>query len=78
MSRMLEARAQMASRPSFDLERLSNEQGRDAAAGETGPTELAKKLKEIFDFEEPEEVIEGWSPPLLLLPLFVTIGGFAR
>ena len=59
MSRMLEARAEMAARPSFDLDRLSGEQTRVADSSETGPTELAKKLKEIFEFEEPEEVIEG-------------------
>jgi sterol 3beta-glucosyltransferase len=62
MSRMLEARAQMAARPSFDLDRLSGEQARDAESGETGPSELAKRLKDIFEFEEPEEVIEGTLP----------------
>ncbi|KAK0724903.1 glycosyltransferase family 1 protein [Lasiosphaeris hirsuta] len=65
MSRMLEARAQIAARPSFDLDRLSSEQGRDADASETGPTELAKKLKEIFEFDEPEEVIEEYPCWLL-------------
>ncbi len=54
MSRMLEARAEMAARPSFDLERLDA-----AAAGDGSPTELAKKLMEIFEFDKPEEVIEG-------------------
>ena len=62
MSRMLEARAQMAARPSFDLDRLSGEQLQDGGAVEPGPTELAKKLKEIFEFDEPEEVIEGNFP----------------
>jgi len=62
MSRMLEARAEMAARPSFDLDRRSGEQLRDLEGGEAGPTELAKKLKEIFEFEEPEEVIEGMAP----------------
>lgn len=61
MSRMLEARAEMAARPSFDLDRLSSEQGRVAETGEAGPTELAKRLKDIFEFEQPEEVIEGMS-----------------
>jgi len=63
MSRMLEARAEMAARPSFDLDRLSGEQRPDSDSGETGPTELAKKLKEIFEFDKPEEVIEGMQPP---------------
>jgi sterol 3beta-glucosyltransferase len=61
MSRMLEARAEMAARPSFDLDRMSSEQGRAAETGEAGPSELAKRLKEIFEFEQPEEVIEGMS-----------------
>lgn len=65
MSRMLEARAEMAARPSFDLDRRSGEQPRDLEGGEAGPTELAKKLKEIFEFEEPEEVIEGKAPPFI-------------
>ncbi|KAK0648312.1 glycosyltransferase family 1 protein [Cercophora newfieldiana] len=65
MSRMLEARAQMAARPSFDLERLSGEQTRDPETGETGPSELAKRLKEIFEFDEPEEVIEEYPCWLL-------------
>ncbi|KAK3314286.1 hypothetical protein B0H66DRAFT_483027 [Apodospora peruviana] len=65
MSRMLEARAEMAARPSFDLDRLSGEQGRGADAGETGPTELAKKLMEIFEFDKPEEVIEEYPCWLL-------------
>ncbi|KAK0610949.1 glycosyltransferase family 1 protein [Immersiella caudata] len=65
MSRMLEARAQMAARPSFDLDRISGEQARDAEAGETGPSELAKRLKDIFEFEEPEEVIEEYPCWLL-------------
>lgn len=64
MSRMLEARAEMAARPSFDLERLSSDMRRDGDLGETGPTELAKKLKEIFEFDKPEEVIEGKANPI--------------
>ncbi|KAI1486658.1 hypothetical protein F5X96DRAFT_219347 [Biscogniauxia mediterranea] len=64
MSRMLEARAEMSSRPSFDLERLSGDHRR----GETedaGPSALARKLKEIFEFDEPEEVIEEYPCWLL-------------
>ncbi|KAK0625174.1 glycosyltransferase family 1 protein [Bombardia bombarda] len=65
MSRMLEARALMASRPSFDLDRLSGDHGRGTETGEAGPTELAKKLKEIFEFDSPEEVIEEYPCWLL-------------
>lgn len=62
MSRMLEARAEMAARPSFDLDRLSGEHRRDDA-GETG--QLAKKLKDIFEFDTAEEVIEEYPCWLL-------------
>ncbi|KAK1779543.1 hypothetical protein QBC45DRAFT_325562 [Copromyces sp. CBS 386.78] len=62
MSRMLEARAEMAARPSFDLDRLSGEHRRDEA-GETG--QLAKKLKDIFEFDSAEEVIEEYPCWLL-------------
>lgn len=68
MSRMLEARAEMAARPSFDLERLSSDMQRRSDGGgsdEAGPTELAKKLKEIFEFDKPEEVIEEYPCWLL-------------
>lgn len=65
MSRMLEARAKMASRPSFDLDRLSSEHTGVTDADMTGPTELAKKLKEIFLFDVPEEVIEEYPCWLL-------------
>lgn len=62
MSRMLEARAEMAARPSFDLDRLSGEHRRDDT-GETG--QLAKKLKDIFEFDSAEEVIEEYPCWLL-------------
>ncbi|KAH6844779.1 glycosyltransferase family 1 protein [Chaetomium sp. MPI-CAGE-AT-0009] len=67
MTRMLEARAEMAARPSFDLEQMSGERSRIAAGdtGETGPTELAKKLAEIFQFDRPEEVIQEYPCWLL-------------
>lgn len=63
MSRMLEARAEMQSRPSFDLERTSGEKARstDEDDADLGPSPLAKKLMEIFQFEAPEEVIAGKS-----------------
>lgn len=57
MSRMLEARAEMSSRPSFDLEGLSRDQQNND--DETGPSALARKLKDIFEFDHPEEVIDG-------------------
>ena len=58
MSRMLQAQAEMASRPSFDLERRSTQLSRtDDDDDESTP--LAKRLMEIFQFEEPERVIEG-------------------
>lgn len=62
MSRMLEARAEMSSRPSFELEGLSR--GPDQAE-ETGPSALAQKLKEIFEFEHPEEVVQEYPCWLL-------------
>lgn len=90
MSRMLEAKAEMASRSSFDTERDSsgpertdegeragdeeeegeeeeqeededdeeNEDDEEHSEGEH-VTELAKKLMQIFNFDEPERVIEG-------------------
>ncbi|KAF4120938.1 hypothetical protein GMORB2_2424 [Geosmithia morbida] len=61
MSRMLEARAQMSSRPSFDLD------SREAAGSspQDGPTQLAERLKDIFDFEEPEQVVQEYPCWLL-------------
>ncbi|KAI0906480.1 hypothetical protein F4823DRAFT_75245 [Ustulina deusta] len=63
MSRMLEARAEMSSRPSFDLEGLSRDQQNDG--NETGHSALARKLKEIFEFDHPEEVVEEYPCWLL-------------
>lgn len=57
MSRMLEARAEMAARPSFELDSISGDISLGTDEGEVSP--LAKKLKDIFEFDEPEEVIEG-------------------
>jgi sterol 3beta-glucosyltransferase len=74
MSRMLEARAEMAARPSFDLERLSSDTSRDVDAGEGEHSALAKKLKEIFEFEHSEAVICGRLPcPFLSVLLFLSI-----
>ncbi|KAJ8128975.1 hypothetical protein O1611_g4656 [Lasiodiplodia mahajangana] len=63
MSRMLDARAEMSSRPSFDLEGLSRDQS--TGGDETGPSALAQKLKEIFEFDQPEEVVEEYPCWLL-------------
>lgn len=63
MSRILEARAEMSSRPSFDLERASSDFRRgDSDSDVTRPTALSRKLKEIFEFDEFEEVVEGIYP----------------
>ncbi|KAI1266954.1 glycosyltransferase family 1 protein [Xylariaceae sp. FL1019] len=63
MGRMLEARAEMSSRPSFDIEGQSKNQ--HAQGDELGPTVLARRLKEIFNFDHPEEVIEEYPCWLL-------------
>lgn len=57
MSRMLEAKAEMVNRPSFDVERLSSDVSSQSQSVDLPP--LAKKLMEIFEFDEPEQVIEG-------------------
>jgi sterol 3beta-glucosyltransferase len=58
MGQMLDAQAEMSSRPSFDSRRSSDIQQR-LDSGETQASSLAKRLMEIFEFEKPEEVIEG-------------------
>ncbi|KAI1385160.1 glycosyltransferase family 1 protein [Hypoxylon trugodes] len=63
MTRMLEARAEMSSRPSFDIERLSGDHRR--GDGDDGPSLLARQLKRIFEFDEPEEVVEEYPCWLL-------------
>lgn len=61
MSRMLEARAEVAARPSFDVDRRTSDKGRSPPElTDVEPTELAKRLQKIFDFDEPEELISGW------------------
>lgn len=59
MSRMLEAKADLSIRPSFDLDRLSSDVSRSSDSDEVSA--LSRKLKEIFEFDEYEQVIEGWS-----------------
>jgi sterol 3beta-glucosyltransferase len=58
MSRMLNAKAELAMRPSFDMPRSDTEGGDN---GKVGSSSLAKRLMEIFNFETPEDVIEGMS-----------------
>ncbi|KAF3764048.1 family 1 glycosyltransferase [Cryphonectria parasitica EP155] len=66
MSRMLEARAEVAARPSSDLERGSMDV-RPATPDltGTGPTELSKRLQGIFELDEPEELIAEYPCWLL-------------
>lgn len=62
MSRMLDARAEMSARPSFDIERRSiDRKGDSSETTDPGPSELSKRLQKIFEFEEPEELISGWT-----------------
>ncbi|KAI1809031.1 glycosyltransferase family 1 protein [Poronia punctata] len=63
LSRMLEARAEMSSRPSFDLDGPSRDQEKKGT--EAGPSALAQKLKEIFEFEQLEDVIQEYPCWLL-------------
>jgi sterol 3beta-glucosyltransferase len=59
MSRMLEARAELSLRPSFDMPR-TRESGKEVGEnGEPVSSSLAQRLMEIFQFEKAEEVIEG-------------------
>jgi sterol 3beta-glucosyltransferase len=68
MSRMLEARAELSMRPSFDLPR-NTPGGLDGEdEGGKGSSSLAKRLMEIFGFETAEDVIEGISPVFFAKP----------
>ena len=62
MSRMLDAKAELAMRPSFDIPR-SDTEGEDN--GKAGSSSLAKRLMEIFNFDTPEDVIEEYPCWLL-------------
>jgi sterol 3beta-glucosyltransferase len=59
MSQMLEAQAELASRPSFDVPRRPEESRKLETLEEGGSSSLAIRLMEIFEFDRPEEVIEG-------------------
>lgn len=68
MSRIIEARDEMASRPSFDIERRSQDglQKEDETEdADFKPTRLAQKLKDTFNFGKHEEVIAGMLQPSL-------------
>ncbi|KAJ6443613.1 hypothetical protein O9K51_04792 [Purpureocillium lavendulum] len=58
MSRMLQARAEMSSRPSFDIERRSSDLVRDDG---DDASQLARRLMEIFEFDKPEENVVAKS-----------------
>lgn len=71
MSRMLEARAEVSSRPSFDLDGLEKR-----TSLESGTSPLERRLMEIFEFDEPEEVLEEfpcWLLQSVLLQGFLYI-----
>jgi sterol 3beta-glucosyltransferase len=59
MGRMLEARAELSMRPSFDLPRNLDGSTSVDNAGEETSSSLARRLMEIFEFEKAEDVIEG-------------------
>ncbi|KAG0647138.1 Autophagy-related 26 [Hyphodiscus hymeniophilus] len=54
MLRMLEAREELSMRPSFDMKRPSLDR-RDTDGENVPPSSLAKRLKEIFEFEKAED-----------------------
>ncbi|KUJ14792.1 sterol 3-beta-glucosyltransferase [Mollisia scopiformis] len=64
MSRMLEARAELSMRPSFDLSRTTEPAEMDENGHQTSSS-LAKQLMEIFQFDTPEDVIEEYPCWLL-------------
>lgn len=66
LSRMIEAQAEMESRPSFDLPPEDLSQSRTLSpGGDKEATPLAKRLQEIFEYDEPEPVV-GEYPCWLL------------
>ncbi|KAH6721187.1 sterol 3-beta-glucosyltransferase [Leptodontidium sp. MPI-SDFR-AT-0119] len=64
MSRMLEARAELSLRPSFDIPRPGQVK-EGALAEEQSSSSLAKQLMDIFEFETAEDVIEEYPCWLL-------------
>lgn len=64
MSRMLEAKAELEMRPSFDMQRQGYD-GKTEDNGGPSTSSLAKRLMEIFNFDQPEKVIEEYPCWLL-------------
>jgi hypothetical protein len=62
---MLEARAELSMRPSFDMPRTTEGAVDAEDEGGKGSSSLAKRLKEIFGFDTAEDVIEGISPAIM-------------
>jgi sterol 3beta-glucosyltransferase len=62
MERMLEAKAEMSLRPSFDMPRPGGDNAGKNPLGNDSSQDLAKRLMEIFQFESAEDVLEGLSP----------------
>lgn len=59
MSRMLEAKAQLSARPSFDIAERETAGLGNTGTSSTTSGSLANRLREIFEFDEAEDVIEG-------------------
>jgi sterol 3beta-glucosyltransferase len=66
MGRMLEARAELSMRPSFDLPRSTGVSTSLVSNGGEASSSLAQQLMDIFQFEKPEDVIEGENYPYML------------
>ncbi|KAI9745934.1 MAG: Sterol 3-beta-glucosyltransferase [Claussenomyces sp. TS43310] len=60
MSQMLEAKAELSMRPSFDSTRHSSEMPDNKDKPTIKSTGLAERLMEIFEFDKPEDVIEEY------------------
>jgi hypothetical protein len=63
MKRMLEAKAELSTRPSFDMPRLAEESTKADDAGDEASSTLERRLMEIFHFDKPERVVSG-KPPI--------------
>ena len=61
MERMLEAKAELSMRPSFEMPRSSEDSTKPEDKDKTQTSSLAKRLAAIFHFESPEDVISGWK-----------------
>lgn len=61
MSRMLDARAEVSGRPSFDVGRPSLDA--DGLGESEEVSRLARRLMQIFEFDAPEKVLQGMPLP---------------